>query len=70
MFRPVGPIDVIVPPHPGLFLGGNGRRSPPGGPQSKVKTIHTYVEALFPAPYLIGLLLELGAPQSDFRVLS
>ena len=37
--------------------------------KTKVQAIHTYAEALFPAPYLIGLLLELGAPRSGFRVL-
>ena len=36
----------------------------------KVQAICTYAEALFPAPYLIGLLLELGAPRFGFRVLS
>ena len=36
----------------------------------KVQAIFTYAEALFPAPYLIGLLLELGAPWSGFCVLS
>ena len=38
--------------------------------KTKVRAISTYAEALFPAPYLIGLLLELGAPRSGFRVLS
>ena len=38
--------------------------------KTKVQAIHTYAEALFPAPYVIGLLLELGAPRSGFRVLS
>ena len=38
--------------------------------KTKVQAIRTYAEALFPAPYLIGLLLELGAPRSAFRVLS
>ena len=37
--------------------------------KTKVQAIRTYAEALFPAPYLIGLLLELGAPRSGFRVL-
>ena len=37
--------------------------------KTKVQAIRTYAEALFPAPYLIGLLLELGAPQSGFQVL-
>ena len=36
--------------------------------KTKVQVIRTYAEALFPAPYLIGLLLELGAPRSGFRV--
>ena len=34
--------------------------------KNKVQAIRTYAEALFPAPYLIGLLLELGAPRSGF----
>ena len=38
--------------------------------KTKVQTIRTYAEALFLAPYLIGLLLELGAPWSGFHVLS
>ena len=38
--------------------------------KTKVHAIRTYAEALFPAPHLIGLLLELGAPRSGFRVLS
>ena len=38
--------------------------------KAKVQAIRTYAKALFPAPYLIGLLLELGAPRSGFRVLS
>ena len=38
--------------------------------KTKVQAIRTYAEALFPAPYLIGLLLELGTPRSGFRVLS
>ena len=38
--------------------------------KTKVQAIRTYAEALFPATYLIGLLLELGAPRSGFRVLS
>ena len=29
--------------------------------KTPVQAIRTYAEALFPAPYLIGLLLELGA---------
>ena len=37
---------------------------------TKVQAICTCAEALFPAPLLIGLLLELGAPRSGFRVLS
>ena len=37
--------------------------------KTKVQAIHTYAEALFPAPYLIGLLSELGAPRSGFRPL-
>ena len=70
MFRPVGPMDVIVTPHPGPFYRGNGPRSPLGGPQNQGVS-HPYVcEALFPAPYLIGLLLALGAPWSGFCLLS
>ena len=38
--------------------------------KTKVQAIGTYAEAHFPAPYLIGLLLELGAPRCGFRVLS
>ena len=38
--------------------------------KTKVQAIRTHAEALFPAPYLIGLLLELGAPQSGFGVFS
>ena len=38
--------------------------------KTKVQAIRTHAEALFPAPYLIGLLLELGAPRSGFRALS
>ena len=38
--------------------------------KTKAHAICTYAEALFPALYLIGLLLELGAPRSGFRVLS
>ena len=38
--------------------------------KTKVQAIRTYAEALFPAPYLIGLLLELGATRCSFRVLS
>ena len=42
----------------------------PAVQKTKVQAIRTYAEAIFPAPYLIGLLLELGAPRSGFRVLS
>ena len=35
-----------------------------------MQAIRTYAEPLFPAHYLTGLLLELGAPQSGFCVLS
>ena len=38
--------------------------------KTKVQTIRTHAEALFPAPYLIGLRLELGAPRSRVRELS
>ena len=38
--------------------------------KTKVQAIRTYAEALFPAPHPIGVLLELGAPRSGFRVLS
>ena len=38
--------------------------------KTKVQAIRTYGKALFPAPYLIGLLLELAEPWSAFRVLS
>ena len=69
MFRPVCQVDVIVPPHPGPFYGGNGPRSSPAVHKTNVQAIRTHADALFPAPYLIGLLLELGAPRSGFRVL-
>ena len=38
--------------------------------KTNVRAIRTYAEALFSAPFLIGLFLELGAPRSGFRVLS
>ena len=38
--------------------------------KTKVQAIRMYAEALFPAPYPIRVLLELGAPRSGFRVLS
>ena len=38
--------------------------------KTKVQAIRAYAEALLTAPHLIGLLLELGAPRSGFRVLS
>ena len=38
--------------------------------KTKVHAIRTSAEALFPTPYLIGLLLELGAPPSGLWVLS
>ena len=38
--------------------------------KTKVQAIRTYAEALFPAPYPIGLLLKLGALRSGFRVFS
>ena len=38
--------------------------------KTKVQTIRTYAEALFPAPPLIGPLLGLGAARPGFRVLS
>ena len=66
MFRPVGPMDVIVP----RFTEAMDHAPLPGVHKTKVQAIYTYAEALFPAPYLIGLLLELGAPRSGFRVLS
>ena len=34
----------------------------PAVDKTKVQAIHTYAEDLFPAPYVIGLLFELGAP--------
>ena len=48
----------------------NGCHRPPSSGPTKVHAIRTYAEALFPAPYLIELLLELGAARSGFRVLS
>ena len=62
-------MDVIAPPHPGTFLGGNGPRSLPAH-KTKVQAMCTNAEALFPAPYLIGLFFRLGAPRSSFWVLS
>ena len=38
--------------------------------KTKVQAIRTYAEALFSAPYLIRVLLKLGAPRSTFCVLS
>ena len=38
--------------------------------KTKVQSIRTDAEAFFPAPYLIGLLLELGASRSGFQLLS
>ena len=38
--------------------------------KTKVQAIRTYAEALLPAPYLIGHLLQLGAARSGFHVLS
>ena len=38
--------------------------------KTKVQAIRTYAEALFPSPYPIGLLLDLGAPRSGSRMLS
>ena len=46
------------------------RAALPGVHKTKVQAICTYAEALFPAPYLIGVFLELGAPCSGFWVLS
>ena len=69
MFRPVGPMDVIVSPHPGAFLWRpwttlSSRR--PAKPRCR-----PYIcGALFPAPCLIGFFLDLGAPRCGFRVLS
>ena len=34
LFSSVGPMDVIVPPHLGLLLGGDGPGSPTSGPQN------------------------------------
>ena len=42
----------------------------PEGHKTEVPAIRTYAETLFPAPYLIGLLFELGAHLSGFLVLS
>ena len=42
----------------------------PGVHKTKVQGIRMYAEALFPAPYLIGRLFELGAGRSGFCVLS
>ena len=42
----------------------------PAVQKTKVQAICTCAGALFPAPYLMGLLLELGALRSGFHVLS
>ena len=42
----------------------------PAVDKTKVQAIRTCAEVLFPAPCLIGLLLELGTARSGFRVLS
>ena len=70
VFRPFGPMDVIVPPHPGPFHGGNGPRSPSGGPQNQGAG-HLYVCG-GPLSRTLSdrISLELGAPRSSFRVLS
>ena len=52
------------------FTGAMDHAPLPAVHKTKVQAIRTYLEALFPAPYLIGLHLELGAPLSSFRVLS
>ena len=70
MFRPVGPLDVIVPPHLGSFTEAMDHNPLPAVHKTKVQTIRMYAEALFPSPYLIGLLLGLGAPRSGFLVSS
>ena len=44
------------------FIEAMDQASLPSVHKTKVQAIHTYAKALFPAPYLIGLLLELGAP--------
>ena len=49
------------------FTEAMDRASLPAVRKTKVQAIHTYAEALF--PYLIGLLLELGAPRSGLCVL-
>ena len=68
MFRPVGPMDVIAPPHLGPFYEAMDHAPLSAVYKTKVQAIRTYAEALFPAPYLIGLLLELGARRSGFQV--
>ena len=54
----------------GCFTEAMDHAPLPAVHKTKVQAIRTYAEALFPAPHLIGLLLELGAPRSGFRVLS
>ena len=54
----------------GPFHGGNGHAPVPAVHKTKVHAFRTYAEALFPAHYVIGLLLELGSPWSGFLVLS
>ena len=53
-----------------LFTEAMDHAPLPAVHKTKVQAIRTYAEALFPAPHLIGLLLELGAPRSSFWVLS
>ena len=51
------------------FTGAMDNAPLPAVHKTKVHAIRTHAEVLIPAPYLIGLLLELGAPRSGFLVL-
>ena len=70
VFRPVCPMDVIVPLIRARFTEAIDHAPLRAIHKTKVQAIRRYAEALFPARYLIWLLLELGAPRFGFRVLS
>ena len=53
----------------GRFMEAMDHNLLPAVHKTKVQAIRAYAEVLSPAPYLIGLLLQLGATRSGFRVL-
>ena len=55
---------------PARFTEAMNHAPLPAVHKTTVHAIRMYAQALFPAPYLIVLLLKLGAPRSGFRVLS